>query len=155
VRAARVLLALGAGAGLDGRWVANVTADDVSEHQGIVLVRVAEPAARVVPVLARWEHEVLALAATAGGDFLVGGASTARNRAGALAASLVVGNGNPQFSASRLRSTWLVTHLARGARLPELARAAGLQGVTVLSDLLPFVSALDDEEALKLLRGTR
>jgi hypothetical protein len=52
VRAARALLALGAGAGLDGRWVANVTADDVSERQGIVLVRVAEPAARVVPVLA-------------------------------------------------------------------------------------------------------
>lgn len=155
VRGARAMLALGAGAGLDGRWVARVTADDVSERQGIVLVRVAEPAARIVPVLARWEHEVLALAATAGGDFLVGGRSTARNRAGALAASLVVGNGNPHFSASRLRSTWLVTHLAMGTRLPELAQAAGLQGVTVLSDLLPFVSTLDDDATLKMLRGAR
>ena len=113
-----------------------------------VLVRVGEPAARVVPVLAGWEDEVLDLAATAGGEFLVGGRSTARNRAGALAASLVVGNGRPRFSASRLRSTWLVTHLAMGTRLPELARAAGLQGVTVLSDLLAFVPALDDDEAL-------
>jgi hypothetical protein len=155
VRAARALLALGAGAGLDGRWVAQVTAVDVSERDGVVLVRVGEPVARVVPVLAAWEREVTDLAETAGGDFLVGGRSTARNRAGALAASLVVGNGRPHFSASRLRSTWLVTHLAIGTRLPELARAAGLQGVTVLSDLLPFLSTLDDDAILKMLRGDR
>jgi hypothetical protein len=95
---------------------------------------------------------VLDLAETAGGDFLVGGSSRARNRAGALAASVVVGNGSAHFSASRLRSTWLVTHLAMGTRLPELAQAAGFQGVTVLSDLLPFVPALDDEATLKMLR---
>jgi hypothetical protein len=39
-----------------------------------------------------------------------------------------------------------------GTRLPELARAAGLQGVTVLSDLLPFVPLLDEDEALAMLR---
>ena len=155
VRAARALLALGAGAGLDGRWVAQVAAVDVSEREEVVLIRVGEPGARVVPVLAAWEREVLDLAETAGGDFLVGGWSTARNRAGALAASLAVGNGNPRFSASRLRSTWLVTHLAMGTRLPELAQAAGLQGVTVLADLLPFISTLDDDATLKMLRGAR
>jgi hypothetical protein len=105
-----------------------------------------------VPVLSGWEDEVLGLAATAGEEFLVGGRSTSRNRAGSLAASLVVGNGHPKFSASRLRSTWLVTHLTMGTRLPELARAAGLQGVTVLSDLLPFVPLLDEDEALAMLR---
>ncbi len=46
-----------------------------------------------------------------------------------------------------------MTHLAMGTRLPELARAAGLQGVTVLSDLLPFVPAFDEAEALEMLRG--
>jgi len=40
-----------------------------------------------------------------------------------------------------------------GTRLPELARAAGLEGVTVLSDLLEFVPPLDDDETLVLLRG--
>jgi hypothetical protein len=85
----------------------------------------------------------------------VGGRSISKNRAGALAASLVVGNGHPRFSASRLRSTWLVTHLARGTRLSELARAAGMQGVTVLSDLLEFVPAVDDEQAVAMLRGVR
>jgi len=155
VRAARALLALGAGAGLDGRWVARVSADDVTIHGEAVRVRVGEPSARIVPVLVGWEHDVVGLAGSAGGEFLVGGRSTAKNRAGALAASLVVANGHPRFSASRLRSTWLVTHLAMGTRLPELARAAGLQGVTVLSDLLPFVPGLDDDEALAMLRGVR
>jgi len=153
VRAARALLALGAGAGLDGRWVARVAAHDVTVGDGALLVRVGEPAARVVPVLACWERELVQLAATAGCEYLVGGRSTARNRAGALAASLVVANGSPTFSASRLRSTWLVTHLKWGTRLPELTRAAGMEGVTVLSDLLEFVPSLDDDEALAALRG--
>jgi hypothetical protein len=118
-----------------------------------VLVRVGEPAARIVPVLASWERDVLELAASAGDEFLVGGRSVARNRAGSLAASIVVALGHPRLSASRLRSTWLVTHLAMGTRLPELARAAGLQGVTVLSDLLPFVPSLDELEAISMLRG--
>jgi hypothetical protein len=108
-----------------------------------------------VPVLSGWENEVLRLAATAEEEFLVGGRSTSRNRAGSLAASLVVANGHPKFSASRLRSTWLVAHLKMGTRLPELARAAGLQGVTVLSDLLAFVPALEEDEALAMLRGSR
>jgi hypothetical protein len=107
VRAARALLALGAGAGLDGRWATRVMSSDVTETGGAVLISVGEPAARLVPMLAYWEEEVLDLAATAGGEFLVGGFSTSKNRAGAIAAELVVGHGHPRFSASRLRSTWL------------------------------------------------
>jgi hypothetical protein len=155
VRAARALLALGAGTGLDGRWVARVEAADVTASGAAVLVRVGEPAARVVPVLARWQDEVVELAASAGDEFLVGGRSLAKNRAGSLAASIVVAHGHPRVSAARLRSTWLVAHLAMGTRLPELARAAGLQGVTVLSDLLAFVSALDEAAAIEMLRGAR
>ena len=79
----------------------------------------------------------------------------ARNRASSLASSLVVAQGRPRFSAARLRSTWLATHLTLGTRLPELARAAGLVGVTVLSDLLPHIAPLDDERARRRLRGER
>jgi hypothetical protein len=140
---------------LDGRWVARVRAQDVFAAGGVVLVRVSEPGTRAVPVLAAWEEEVLDLKATGGAEYLVGGCSIARNRAGSLAASLVVPYGCPKFSASRLRSTWLVSHLAMGTRLPELARAAGLQGVTVLSDLLAFVPALAEDAASAVLRGSR
>jgi hypothetical protein len=147
-------MALGAGAGLDGRWVAKVSAIDVRAVDGMVSVRVGEPSARVVPVLAAWEDEVVDLAETAvGGEFLVGGTSTARNRPGALAATLVVAHGHCRFSASRLRSTWLVTHLAMGTRLPEVVKAAGLQGVTVLSDLLEFVPRMDEARSTEMLRG--
>ena len=153
VRAARALLALGAGAGLDGRWSSRVASDDVTRRDGMVLVSVGEPAARTLPVLVAWEGEVWDLATSAGDEFLVGGRSRARNRAGALAASLVVPPGYPRLSAPRLRSTWLVAHLAMGTRMPELAGAAGMKGVTVLSDLLEFVPALDEVEAQAMLRG--
>ncbi len=153
-RAARALLALGAGAGLDSRWVSGrggrCGCPGPDSHDSSWGALRSDG-----PVLADLQDEVLDLAATAGDEYLVGGHSTGRNRAGALAASLVVGNGHPRFSASRLRSTWLVTHLTRRTRLPELARAAGLEGVTVLSDLLAFVPALANEEALEMLRGAR
>lgn len=153
-RAARALLALGLGAGLDGRWITTVTAREVTVNPaGMVLVLVGQPSARIVPVLADWEGEVRQLAETAGVEFLVGGSSSSKNRAGQLAASIVPGHGHPRLSVSRLRSTWLVTHLSIGTRLPELARAAGLQGVTVLSDLLEFVEPLANSGTVEMLRG--
>src|SRR5579871_6983336 len=64
-RAARALLALGAGAGLDGRWSTRVAREHVEVVDGVVLIEVGQPAARVVPVLGEWEDEVLDLAAAA------------------------------------------------------------------------------------------
>ena len=151
-RAAGALLALGAGAGLDGRWCTRVRAGDVHVDTA-VHVRVGDPVAREVPVLARWEAAVLDLANTAGDQYLVGGSSTSRNRASALTASLAVPPGHPKFSCARLRSTWLLSHLIAGTRLPELASAAGLRGVTVLSDLLSDVPAMDKRDAIQMLRG--
>jgi hypothetical protein len=153
-RAARALIALGAGAGLDGRWCTRVRADDVLVD-GAVLIRVGDPVARVVPVLARWEADVSDLAATADHEFLVGGYSTSRNRASALTASLMVPPGHPKLSCASLRSTWLLSHLIAGTRLPELAVAAGLRGVTVLSDLLADVPPMDERDAISMLRGER
>ena len=153
-RAARALIALGAGAGLDGRWCTRVRADDVL-IDGVVLLRIGDPMARVVPVLAQWESDVLELAATSDHEFLVGGCSTSRNRASALTASLVVPPGHPKLSCARLRSTWLLWHLTAGTRLPELATAAGLRGVTVLSDLLADVPPMDEGDAISMLRGER
>ena len=151
-RAARALIALGAGAGLDGRWCTRVRAEDVFVDSA-VSIRVGDPAARLVPVLARWEAIVLDLATTAGGEYLVGGTSTSRNRASALTASLVVPPGHPKFSSARLRSTWLLSHLIAGTRLPELASAAGLRGITVLSDLLANVPPMDEQDSVQMLRG--
>lgn len=148
-RAARTVIALGAGAGLDGRWVGKVTAADVLRVGSAVVVRVGEPSARQVPVIRSWESEVLDLAAGAGSEFLIGGRSLAPNRVSDLIYRLEIPRGHPKLSPARLRSTWLVTHLTLGTRLPELARAAGLQGVFVLSDLLPHVPTSTIEQRSK------
>jgi hypothetical protein len=152
-RASRALFALGAGAGLDGRWAAQVWARDVTVSKGVVLVQVGEPAPRSVPVLAHWEAEMTELADSGGDELLVGGHSTSRNRASSLISRLEVPPGHPKLSLARLRSTWLIWHLAAGTRLPELAAAAGLQGVAMLSDLLEFVPALPQADAQQILRG--
>ena len=131
-----------------------VTGDDVRER-GVAVVEVHGALARDVPVLAAGEDDAVELAAGMGDEFLVGGRSTARNRAGSLARWVTVAPRHARRSSARLRSTWLVAHLAMGTRLPELARAAGLQGVTVLSDLLPCVPALGDAEARAMLRGAK
>jgi hypothetical protein len=152
-RAARGLIALGAGAGLDGRWATQIRARDVVAVGATTLLRVRPPSTRIVPVLAHWEQEVAELAATAGQEFLVGGHSVSRNRASALLSRLEVPPGHPRLSLSRLRSTWLCWHLAAGTRLPELVVAAGLQGTAMLSDLLGFVPPLPENDAQRVLRG--
>ena len=152
-RAARALTALGLGAGLDGRWITRVTASDVRRSAGGVVVRVGEPAARAVTVMARWEDEIVDLARTAGTEYLVGGRSISRNRTGHLVARLSVPTGHPPLAPARLRSSWLLWHLEHGTRLPELCRAAGIQGPAVLSDLLPLVPPMSSAERDAMLRG--
>lgn len=154
-RAARALIALGAGAGLDGRWSLDVSAGDVSTDRGVVVVSVGAPSPRSVPLLAAFEHEVAELARTANVGPLTGCVAVGRNRANALAGSIVTSTSAPRLSLPRLRSTWLLTHIDRGTRLPELAAAAGLSGITVLSDLLADVTPLDPEAAARMLRGER
>ena len=151
-RAARALLALGLGAGLDGRWLAQVGPEDVTCVDGVVEIAVGEPAPRRVVVLAEWENEVLDLAETAGDGCLIGTRSTARNRVADLAKSLSCPAGHPRLNTGRLRSTWLLAHLSAGTRVTELCQAAGLQSLLVLSDLMVFVEPLDDAAAKTQLR---
>ncbi len=94
-RAARGLLALGLGAGLDGRCLARVGPEDVTCDNGVVEIAVDEPAWRRVLVVAEWEDEVLALAESAGDGCLIGTRSNARNRVADLAKSLVCPAGHP------------------------------------------------------------
>lgn len=154
-RAARAFLALGLGAGLDGRWLTRVEPADVTCRDGFVEVTVGEPAARVVVVLAEWEDEILELASSAGEGCVIGRRSNARNRVADLSKSFVCPAGHPRLSPGRLRATWLLGHLEAGTRLPELCAAAGLKGFVVLSDLLDFVKPLKRAEARLMMRGSK
>ena len=150
-RAATALVALGAGLAWTGGGAPESRPPNPHRGRHAWWCRWGSRQLVVVPVLADFGDDLVALAATPTGRFLVGGDSLARNRASALAARVEMPAGVPRLSAARLRSTWLVHHLAAGTRLPELVAAAGLAGATVLSDLLPYVDPLPDEAARQLL----
>jgi len=151
-RAAKALVALGAGAGLDGRWVRTVRGSDVARDGLVIKVTVGPPSSRSVPVLAEWEDEIVALAAEAGDEYLVGGTTTHRNRTNDIAARFEDGHNHPKLAPNRLRSTWIVTHLSKGTRLPELLYAAGTMRIETFDALLKHVPALDEPAAARMLR---
>jgi hypothetical protein len=117
-----------------------------------VIVRVGEPHPRSVVALATWEDSLMALAATAGPDFLVGGRSSSNHRTGHLVERLIVPTGHPPLSPARLRSTWLLWHLESGTRLPELCQAAGLRGTGVFGELLKYAEPLCEHVTVEMLR---
>lgn len=153
------LMTLGLGAGLDGRWAAEVTKEDVLQDIDGFSIVVDD---RIVPVLHAYENALgRLLEQTPDEGLLVGGQASGKNAANAIAGRVQLGQACPALNAGRVRSTWLVTHLALGTRLPELAAAAGMVGVTTLSDLLEFVPPLacpietSYADAVAMLRGPR
>jgi hypothetical protein len=154
-RAGQAMMALGLGAGLDGRWVTKVVAADVRSDGGVVLIRVGEPNPRSVPVRALYEAAVVELAEGAGDSALVGGHSNSKNRTGHLVASFLVPTGHVPLAPARLRSTWLLAHLIDAVPLGELCVAAGLAGPAVLGDLFEFLPLLSPDHHAAALRGGR
>ena len=152
-RGARALLALGLGAGLDGRWVARIGPEKVQRGEGFVSISVPDPMPRLVVVRAEWEREILDLAGTAGRGVLIGRKSDARNRVADMAKRLRCPTGHPRLSAPRLRSTWLVGLLSEGLPPQMICTAAGLSGITTLSDLVPYLPPVPFDEQVRLLRG--
>jgi hypothetical protein len=153
-RAARALIALGAGAGLDGRWARKVCGTDVVKVGWVVAIKVGDPSPRTVAVLAQYEDEILRLAEEAGDEYLVGGTTTHRNRTNEISARFEDGHNHPKLSSARLRSTWIVMHLIMGTRLPELLAAAGTKRIETLDALLTYVPAMHAELAARILRGS-
>ena len=147
------MVALGLGAGLDGRWLHLVYGSDVDQIDGTTMVEVPDPAPRVVPVRDAWAATVRELAEQADDGLLFGGERPRKNLVNRRASDFDLSQDTPKPNAARLRSTWLVAHLAAGTRLPELVEAAGLQGITTLSDLLPAVERLDPGQARALLQA--
>lgn len=127
---------------------------DVHKADGVVLVHVGVPRPRKVPVLKEYEDELLALAAEAGEEYLVGGHTTHRNRTNEIAARFEDGHNHPRLEPKRLRSTWIVMHLTLGARLPELLAAAGTSRIETFDALLKFVPPMERRAAKRMLRGS-
>jgi hypothetical protein len=145
----------GAGAGLIRSGLRAVRGTDVICRSGGVIVNVRGGRPRVVPVLARYQDQLLASAAFAGQDLVTGGTDPARrNITNPLARSLAGGAGPPRLEGSGLRATWL----AEAAQLTGLATFMHAAGITCSQRLGDITAALPpgtEAEAVALPGGQR
>lgn len=154
---ARLLLALGLGAGLRMCEMATLRARDVTTEAGFVTVtasgfRGAE--ARRVPIRAEWEQEVASLVANLDLDCL----ALFPNRWQATTASvaaIISRVGKPstvQLDSRRLRTTWVVTLMNEQVPESVVATAAGLASLQHYKKWLS-PRTVSEETARVLLRG--
>src|SRR5689334_1567957 len=149
------LVCLGAGAGLIRGDLRDARGTDVACRSGGVVVRVRDPRARVVPVLARYHAPLLAAARFAGSGLVCGGAEHGRrNLTGRLAASLDGGGGLPRLDTSRLRATWLAD-CAELLGLATFMAAAGISCSQRLGDLVAGLEPAGEAGAVRLLGARR
>ena len=148
------VLSLGLGCGLDCTDLGWVRGVDVRTTDGGVEVVVGGRRARPVVCLSRHEQRLADLAASAGENLLIGGSVLGRqNVTSVTLGRLLQDSSVPPLVVSRLRSTWLVSHLVANTPLPLIMHAAGLKTVRPLEDLLEFAPGYPDSEAARLLRA--
>jgi integrase len=150
----RLLLALGLGCGLSTDEVIDLRAGEVRiAGNGAVVVEIAGRRSRLVICQARWEQVLSEHAQAAGSRFLFRpNAVRAKNVVSNFLARAHRGLATPPVKISRLRDTWMVEHLAAGTPLSVLVAAAGLDGLSSLDRLLPYLPAVGAERAERLLR---
>ncbi len=156
-RSLLAVLALGLGCGLDCSDLGWVRGWDVDlALDGVVSVTVCggrRP--RSVVCLRHYESQLLSLAERAGEELLIGGRTLGRHNVTSVALGrLIMDLSVPPLVVSRLRSTWLLSHLQANTPLPLIMTAAGLQTVRPLEDLLHHLPELPAAEAGAALRGS-
>lgn len=137
--AAIAIIALGLGAGLDGRWIPAIQGTDIKRQAGFVVVHVPKPNQRVVVVRKRFETDVLLLAERMVEKPLIRALPKQANTVGNLTARMIIDQGRLKVHPRRLRSSWLLAQLEGGVPLPELLETAGLKGSKSLADLVPYM----------------
>ncbi|MGC8481062.1 MAG: hypothetical protein ACP5PJ_05895 [Acidimicrobiales bacterium] len=97
---------------------------------------------------------LMEVANAAGSELLIGGVKPDRRAVTGLVLRNVEGGRDlPTLEASRLRSTWLVSHLRARTRLDHLIKAAGLVSLTSLEDLLVYLPDQDISTVMGQLRA--
>ncbi|MEC5170373.1 hypothetical protein [Glaciihabitans sp. GrIS 2.15] len=146
---AEALLALGLGAGLAGREILALTAADIDVDDAGVVIRVSGDRARDIPVLARWEDQLIDHL-----DRIADGYVFRQNRS-SLNHNLITDfvSRDPArlpLTTRRMHATWIVNHLEAGTPLVPLLRAAGLSSPEALDRFLRFVPVTPSTDRLVL-----
>ena len=147
------VLLLGLGCGLDCGDLGWVRGVDVQTTDNGVEVAVGGRRSRRVVCLSRYEDWLADLAPAAGQNLLIGGSVVERHNVTSVTLGRLLKDMSvPPLVVSRLRSTWLTSHLKANTPLPLIMRAAGLKTVRPLEDLLEFVPGCSGAVAARLLR---
>lgn len=161
-RALSAVVALGLGAGLDGRDQRLLRACDITEidvaGQPALLVAVPGPRPRTVVVRAGYEallREALTLHAEEGftsEDLLHGRDQQRQNVISAVTGHAVTATGTGiALSAARMRTTWLCAVACAPVPLAVLLTASGLTTARTLADLLPYCPPPPEQQVARLL----
>lgn len=157
-----LLVGLGAGAGIDSTDLKRLHGRDVIDHGPETGIEVqvtnlrrsktgaANSNRRIVWVLREYEDLVRSgIDGVAKDRLLLGRDSERANVAAAVFARASFGTDVPALSQSRLRSTWLTTHLGRPTPLNTLLTAAGLSTARSLIDLIEHVPAAGPAQSMR------
>lgn len=139
-RDALVLLALGLGAGLTTRELLAVRSTDLEWRDEILHVFVWDTRPRLVPVLPQWTAPLVELTIDDDRDRW----SFRPGRQGVRSAQVTdfLHRGHQtdlDVRPARMRTTWLLTHLASGTPPWELLRIAGLENLAALDRIARFL----------------
>jgi len=137
---ARVLLALGCGAGLATRELLAVRVEDVFVTAEQVQVMVWSDRPRLVPVLSEWEIPLRAIGNDRPQHALVFRPGRTTIRAAQVTDFLHREHRTTlDVRPSRMRTTWMFAHLRAGTPPGELLRIAGLENLAALDRITRFL----------------
>jgi hypothetical protein len=108
---------------------------DVRLHNRVVLVDVAGPHPRTVPVDDPFDKSLFEIAKRVGGEFLIGGGLVRANVGEHVTRDTNADGSLPDLDFSRLVSTWRLRH-AIDLGFDAFLHAAGLQSSATLFDLI-------------------
>ncbi|MFG2425050.1 hypothetical protein ACGFWD_39320 [Streptomyces sp. NPDC048448] len=155
-RDARILLALGAGAGLSASEIAQARAHDVRPAGAAVVVAVRGRTQRRMVIVRRAFEHTLAKAAHAHTGKVVyllsPGCCNRQGMVARVAGSLGLPKECPRLHTRRLRAAWIKELAESGVTLPVLAAAAGITDLDALTRLLRHLERPDDQQAAGQLR---
>lgn len=152
-RKARLMLALCAGAGLRAGELDLLRSDVTVDTQGILLNIRSGESPREVPLLRQWEGWVAAELAGLTHDAPLWMSDVQRKNKSLLNGFTDKTTGKSP-NGTRLRATWIVTHLAAGTPIKELMRAAGMTQFNNLHHYLAYVDNVGELAYRSELRGS-
>jgi integrase len=149
-RNALALLCLGFGAGLATRELLDVRVTDISTDMstdidiratgsGTAAVVVWSDRPRVVPFRQEWTPTLLTVLNDTADDSWLFRPGRAGTSAGQVTDFLTRSRTHLDVRPSRMRTTWLLQHLAEGMPAADLLRISGLKNYAALDKLVPFV----------------